>query len=94
MTNKERFINDVEGVIGFVNESVRNHSQIARLDKIESCIKTLKIDCKYCTKITKNSVKPTICIIRCLRDFFKKEGLIDCATALNIMSNVFESNYL
>lgn len=39
MTNKERFINDVEGVIGFVNESVRNHSQIARLDKIESCIK-------------------------------------------------------
>jgi hypothetical protein len=94
MTNKERFVNDVMGVIGFVNESVRNHSQITRLDKIESCVKTLTMDCKYCTKITKNSVKPTLCVIRCLRDIFKKENLIDCATALNIMSNVFEDNYL
>ena len=94
MTNKERFVNDVDGVIGFVNESIRNHSHITRLDKIRSWVETLKTDCKHCTTITKNSAKSTLYIIRCLRDIFKKENLIDCATALNIMSNVFESNYL
>ena len=94
MTIKERFVNDVTGVVGFANESIRNHPQIARLDKIGACIKSLTMTCKYRTKITKSTARSTLCIIRCLRDIFKKEGLTDCATALNIMSNVFEDNYL